>query len=163
MKFDLKRMFDAIESNNGPEDPIKGPGRPKTPEEIKAYQAKLAEKGLGWDPKTNRVYNLIGGKSGKDMQNKNLNAFDLKTFQNPTEMEVGWDNRSDFKGVDRKNLGLGIAEEPEKSNEELFEYGYYRSPQYDNLVELKPGQKVEIDGKSYTFTKKGEKIGSRKK
>ena len=163
MKFDLKRMFEAIDASNGPEDPGKGPGKPTTPAEIKAYQDKLAEKGLGWDPKTNRIYNLVGGKSGTDMQNKSFNDFDLKTYQNPTEMNMAWDNRSDVKGVDRKNLGLDMPPAPEKSNEELFEYGYWRSPQYDNLVELKPGQKVEIDGKSYTFNKKGEKIGSRKK
>ena len=69
-----------------------GPGRPTTPAEIKAFQDSMAAKGLEWDPKTNRVTNKVGGKSGKEMQEV-YNPMQLKTYQSPTQEDFLTANR----------------------------------------------------------------------
>jgi hypothetical protein len=162
MKFDLKRMIDAIDSSKGSD----GPG-PKTTEEIAAYQKELAKKGLGWDPKTNRVYNLVGGASGTDMQYENRpdkNPMGLKTFETPSEdrMGYGWSDPS-IKGVDRKAIGLDRSStQTDFSDEELFNEGLRRDPQSGDIFPMKPGEVIKIGNIPYTWDK-GRKISKPKK
>lgn len=157
MKFDLKRMFESIDSSNMSEE---GPGRPTTPAEIKAYQEKMAKMGKRWDPKTNRVYDLVGGASGSDMQT-GFNPMDLRTFQPVTEKGMTWNKA--ISGVDRDEYGLDIKNTAELTDEELFEKGFKKDAKSGDVSPLKKRDLVKINGVSYTFDKEGDKVNKGKK
>jgi len=167
MKVDLKRMASAIKSKseNG-----NGPGKPKTKAEIEAYQKDMAKKGKGWDPKTNRIYDLVGGATGKEMQyegDTERNPMNLKTFEAPSidKMLWGWEGRG--IGGDRTTAGIDRPKtfkevyNREPTDEELFNQGLKRNPQSGDLIEMKPGDIVNI-GKIPYIWDKGRTIGKTK-
>lgn len=114
MKLDLKKMASVI---NGKKSD------PPTKEQLAAFQAKLSEKGLGYDPVRMKVYQLAKSK------NEGVIKSTKPGIQVITEKDV--EKVVELPGLQKMKKGAQL------SDEELMKKGFRRDPKTGDIFPIK--------------------------